>query len=129
MAGPEDWYLSAESRWKHLPAGPDRDRRVQATFLEIRDEAELVAVRLPELDASEREALIHEAVLDIHARYGLPLTDVAEELFHLRVDAVFARLEVVAREQKAPDRIRAKLLERRVARMPGVRAYLGLPPE
>lgn len=129
MSGPESWYLSAESRWAHLPQGADRDRRVRATFDRIRDEAEAIALRLPELDEDERAALLHEAVLDIHSRYGLPLTDVAEGLFAIRVDAVFERLCIVAREQKAPEAMRAKLLERRFMRLPGVRRYLGLEPE
>lgn len=129
MTGPESWYLAAEARWQHLPAGDDRDRRVQATFLEIRDEAELVSLRLPELTDDEKRALIDEAVLDVHARYGLPLTDVADELFDLRVEHVYRRLQLRAREQKAPDRVKSKLLERRLLRSPGIRAYLGLAPE
>jgi len=126
MSSIADWYDAAEARWRHLPAGDDRDRRVKATFDAIQEEAEQVALRLPELDAEERCALLHEAVLDVHQRYGLPLTDVEEELFHVRVDAVYTRLCVVAREVKAPAHVQSKLRERRLLRGPGVRAYLGL---
>ena len=110
------WYEAAEARWAHLPAGPHRERLVGATLREIREEAELVAVRLPELDENERVALLQEAVLDAHQRFGMPLTDIAEELFHVRVDDVFARLCVVAREQKAEPHVRGQLIARRLAR-------------
>lgn len=129
MTGPEDWYLSAEARWKHLPDGPDRDRRVQATFLEIRDEAEAVAVALPELTYEEQMALCDEAFLDAIARLGMPSDDVTEELLQHHRDLVFHRLCLRAREAKADPRIRSKLLERRLFRGPGVRRYLGLSPE
>ena len=111
-----DWYEAAEARWRHLPAGEERDRCVRRTFRETQEEAELVAVRLPELDESERAALLHESVLDVNQRFGLPLTDVAEELFHVRVDDVFNRLCVMAREQKAEPHVRGQLIARRLAR-------------
>lgn len=129
MTGPEDWYTAAEARWAHLPSGNDRDRRVQQTFLEIRDEAELVAVQLPELDDAERLAVLEESVLDIIGRRGLPLTDTEEEMFSHHVDLLFHRLCLRAREAKAPARLRSLLLERRLFRMPGIRRYLGLGPE
>lgn len=129
VSGPEQWYLSAESRWAHLPSGDDRDRRVQQTFLDIRDEAEAVAVQLPELDDSERVALLEESVLDVLARIGLPMDDTAEEVFAHNVDLLFHRLCLMAREAKAPARQRSLLMERRLFRMAGIRRYLGLGPD
>lgn len=116
MTTPEQWYQSAAARWRHLPAGEERERRVERTFRKIRQEAEWVAVGLPELDAGELEAVLNEAVLSVHARLGLPLNDADEEAFDWHVDDLAARLIVLAREQKAAPRIRGELLERRMAR-------------
>lgn len=129
MSGPEDWYLSAEARWKHLPPGDERERRVRQTFVEIRDEAEAVAVRLPELTLEEQVDLCNEAFLDAIARLGMPSDDVSEELIQHHRDLLFHLLCLRAREAKADPRVRSKLLERRLFRMPGIRRYLGLAPE
>ena len=129
MSGPESWYMSAESRWSHLPNGPDREARIRHTFNEIREEAEAVAVRLPELTNEEKCALVEEAVLDAFQRYGCPTTDEADELFDCHVERIFFRLCIRAREAKSEPRVRSKLLERRLFRGPGVRLYLGLAPE
>jgi hypothetical protein len=129
MSGPEDWYLSAEARWRHLPASEERDRKVQATFLEIRDEAEMVAVRLPELDNTEKSELVDEAVLDAFHRFGCPTTDAADELFDVHVERIYYRLCIKAREAKAEPRVRASLEWRRFMRMPGIREWLGMMPD
>jgi hypothetical protein len=113
---PADWYLAAEARWAHLPAGEDREWRIKRTYGEIQAEAELVALHLPELTRDERSALLSEAVLEAHRLYGLPATDHAEELWDLRVDLIFDRLQVLAREQKADAGVRGKIIARRLAR-------------
>lgn len=110
------WLHAAETRHAHLPPGEARDWRIQRTLRAIRDEAELVALRLPDLDAEERCSLLEEATLDITSRHGFPVTDVEEALFDARVSDLFERMQLAAREQKAPVAVRAKLITRRLMR-------------
>lgn len=116
MTSPADWYDAASRRWAHLPEGEERDHKVQRTFEEIRRESEHIALRLPALSKDEEECLLEEAVLDIWHRLGAPETPEQEEIYHSRVDDLYYRLCLVAREQKAPARLREKLSERRMVR-------------
>lgn len=112
------WYTSAVARCAHLPPGEERDRKVKATLLEIQREAEAVALRLPALSDEERSALLTECVLEVQDKQGLPLTEDGweQELFDARVDTLFERLQLAAREQKASPELRAKLITRRMQR-------------
>lgn len=113
-----NWLAAAESRHAHLPDGPERNRLVKRTFTEIRDEAELIALDLPALSEDERHACLTEALLDVQVRFGFPEEDasVEQELFDARVDDLYARLQYAAREQKAPQATRSKLIARRLSR-------------
>ena len=76
----------------------------------------MVALQLPELDTDERCTLLEEATLDVASRHGLPVTDMEEELFDARVSGLYVRMQLAAREQKAPVAVRAKLITRRLMR-------------
>lgn len=114
------WLEQAEARHQHKPAGEARDAAVLRTFNAIREESELVALRLPELTRDERLALLDEAHLQtFYDMGGYPggADDSPEQaVYDARVDELFARLCLRAREQKAPVRVRAKLIARRIAR-------------
>ncbi len=117
---------AARARWAHLPAGQERDRRIAETLRDIQRETFLIGLGLPMLDEDELDGLIHEAVADVLAQRGCPATSLEQALFDAHVDALLERLTAQAREAKAPAEVRALLIERRLQRMPGVRAYLGL---
>jgi hypothetical protein len=112
------WLDQAEARHRHKPAGEARDAAVARTFARIRDESELVALQLPELTREERLALLDEAHLQTFHELGYPGgTDdgIEQAVYDCRVDELFTRLCLRAREQKASPRVRAKLIARRLA--------------
>lgn len=117
------WLEQAEARWRHHPPGPERDLRVQRTMGQIRDESELIAIHLPALDRAEREDLLEEALSEVRLTHGWPRDEDPhdQELFDWRVDDLFWRLELAAREQAASPQVRAKLIGRRLARRWGLR--------
>lgn len=113
------WLRSAIARWEHLPEGEDRDRRIQRTAAEIAAEAEQVAVALPELDPAEAEMVLDEAVLD-ELHQWMPVQEatihVVQPLIDEAVDRRYRQISLLAREQAATVQVRAKLIERRIAR-------------
>lgn len=125
MSGPADWYLAAEARHAHLPQGEERERRVQATFERIRDEAELIALRLPELEADEQKAIREEAVWSVMRDRGCPQTEEELASFTTHANQLLDLLEVQARYRKAPKRVQLQLEKRHFYRMKGVLGYLG----
>lgn len=115
----DQWLRQAAARWAHLPAGEDRDRRIQRTAAEIAQEAQLVAVALPPLDQWEAELVLDEAVLDVLHDW-LPLHDetlhVVQPLIDEAIDRRYRQVSLLAREQAASVPIRAMLIERRISR-------------
>jgi hypothetical protein len=110
------WLEAAKARHRHVPKGPERDRLVAITLREIQYEAELLTFKLPDLTDAQRTVLLEEACAELTAREGVPLDDLAEELQDARIDALFARLCLRAREQMAGPDVRAKLITRRLQR-------------
>lgn len=109
------WYEQAQARHRHLPEGPDRELRVRRTFERIREEHEASA--LPRLPRERLALLLEEATLDVfHRTHCWPETEAEQQLFDARVDELFNRLCLLAREQAAPVGVRARLIARRLAR-------------
>lgn len=113
------WLEAAKARHRHLPKGAERDRLVAQTLREIQHEAELLKLELPPLTDAERLVLLEEACAELAARDGVPLDDLSEELQDARIDALYARLCLRAREQKASPVVRARLITRRLQRRQG----------
>jgi hypothetical protein len=119
------WLDAAKARHRHIPKGPERDRLVALTLREIQHEAELQQLELPALTVDERRVLLEEAFAQVTASSyeaacvdgSSPLLDeITEELEDARIDELFARLCMRAREQKASPEVRARLITRRIAR-------------
>lgn len=109
------WYRQAEARWRHLPAGEEREQRVQHTFSKIREEHE--QTQLPQLERGRAGQLLEEATLDVfHRAHCWPQTDAEQALFDAEVDELFNRLVLQEREQRAPLTVRARLMARRLER-------------
>lgn len=109
------WYEQAEARWRHLPAGDEREQRVRWTFSMIREEYELH--NLPQLDTGKAGQLLEEAMLDVfHRSHCWPETEAEQALFDAEVDELFNRLVLLEREQSAPIAARARLMARRLER-------------
>lgn len=115
----DQWLRQAAARWAHLPAGEDRDRRIQRTAAEVAQEAANVAVALPPLDTWEAEFVLDEAVLDVLHDW-MPLHDetlhVVQPLIDEAIDRRYRQVSLLAREQAASASVRAKLIERRITR-------------
>jgi len=109
------WLEQAEARWRHLPAGEERELRVRRTFDKIRLEAERVSVRLPQLSRERLVEILEEAHVQAAQWCGVPLSDAAEALYDARLDDLFERLCLLERERLAPPAVRANLHKRRVA--------------
>lgn len=107
------WMQQAIARCTHMPDGDQKKEMVRHHFEAIREEAELLSVALPALAPEVRADLLDEAVLEVMSWRGEPYTNADQVLFDECVDSTFRRLELVAREQMAPKRLRQKLEQRR----------------
>lgn len=103
---------AAVARHAHEPNQEYRDRLIQRTFAEIRDEHELIALKLPPLTTDELASISDEAALQV--MYEFPELSDAELVGWFEMRCLY--LEARAREQKAPARVRGKLLHRRLMR-------------
>lgn len=76
-------------------------------------------IRLPELTRDERRALLTECVLDVAYRRGTPADEDEQAIFDRDLDLVMAVAVATAREQKAPQAVKAQLSARRISRRLG----------
>ena len=109
------WMQQAETRWEHLAAGAEKDRKVLATYMEIARESQ-AAIGLPELSEDEKDSIWAEAnlaamhELRVGGEISLELAPLYCRYAIIFYDAACA----VAREQKADRATRARLIQRRL---------------
>lgn len=112
-------------RWDHLPEGPDRDRRIKATFERMRDEVEDVALELPQLDEAELAAIRDEVMWNLLQERGYPADETEMQKFFILAEMHEELQQIEARYAKAPERVQRKLIDRRFMRSKFVRLVMG----